>query len=193
MSVQYTITSLSILGPLFFLVLIALVFYTRVYKIRYTARQYILVIAFIIYLFGVMHFVFFPIDINIGIYANQTPWYKTLQWIPLLTADAPGFALNILLFIPLGFMLPLLKPWAHSIRTAGMTGLTLSLLIEMLQLLIRVTLGNGRSTDINDLIANTAGSVLGYVTLNLFTKWAVGQHLMTSWRLKHDPLHKYKQ
>jgi hypothetical protein len=36
MSVQYTITSLSILGPLFFLVLIALVFYTRVYKIRYT-------------------------------------------------------------------------------------------------------------------------------------------------------------
>lgn len=192
MSVQYTITSLSILGPLFFLVLIALVFYTRVYKIRYTARQYILVIAFIIYLFGVMHFVFFPIDINIGIYANQTPWYKTLQWIPLLTADVPSFALNILLFMPLGFMLPLLKPWAHSIRTAAMAGLTLSLLIEMLQLLIRVTLGNGRSTDINDLIANTAGSVLGYVTLNLFTKWAVGQRLMTTWRLKHDPLHKYK-
>ncbi|MDK8193894.1 VanZ family protein [Paenibacillus sp. UMB7766-LJ446] len=192
MSVQYTITSLSILGPLFFLVLIALVFYTRVYKIRYTARQYILVIAFIVYLFGVMHFVFFPIDINIGIYANQTPWYKTLQWIPLLTADAPSFALNILLFIPLGFMLPLLKPWAHSVRTAAIAGLTLSLLIEMLQLLIRVTLGNGRSTDINDLIANTAGSVLGYVTLNLFTKWAAGQLLMTSWRLKHDPLHKYK-
>jgi len=128
---------------------------------------------------GVMHFVFFPIDVNIGIYANQTPWYQSIQWIPLLTADAPSFLLNIVLFMPLGFMLPFIKPWIHSKRTAALAGLAVSILIEITQLLLRVTLGNGRSTDLNDIIANTTGCVLGFVILNLFTKSSIGQRLMT--------------
>jgi glycopeptide antibiotics resistance protein len=136
-------------------------------------------LAFAIYMLGVMHFVFFPIDVNIGIYANQTPWYQSIQWIPLLTADAPSFLLNIVLFMPLGFMLPLIKPWIHSKQTAALAGLAVSILIEITQLLLRVTLGNGRSTDLNDIIANTTGSVLGFVILNLFTKGSIGQRLMT--------------
>jgi glycopeptide antibiotics resistance protein len=130
---------------------------------------------------GVMHFVFFPIDVNIGIYANQTPWYQSIQWIPLLTVDAPSFLLNIELFMPLGFMLPFIKPWIHSMRTAASAGLALSILIEITQLMLRVTLGNGRSTDLNDIIANTTGSVLGFVILNLFTKSSIGQRLMALW------------
>ncbi|WP_340027873.1 VanZ family protein [Paenibacillus sp. FSL H7-0940] len=115
---------------------------------------------------------------NIGIYANQTPWYQSIQWIPLLTADAPSFLLNIVLFMPLGFMLPFIKPWIHSMRTAG---LALSFLIEITQLLLRITLGNGRSTDLNDIIANKTGSVLGFIILNLFTKSSIGQRLMALW------------
>ncbi|RPK20363.1 hypothetical protein EDO6_06354 [Paenibacillus xylanexedens] len=42
-------------------------------------------------------------------------------------------------------------------------------------------MGNGRSTDLNDIIANTTGSVLGFVILNLFTKSSIGQRLMTLW------------
>ncbi|MFS0873778.1 VanZ family protein [Paenibacillus xylanilyticus] len=190
MSIQHTITSITVLGPLFILFLIALVVCTRVIRIRYTSKQYALIIAFAVYILGVMHFVFFPIDINIGVYANQTPWYKTIQWIPLLTADIPSFALNILLFLPLGFMLPILSPLVTSMREAARAGLILSLLIEMLQLLIRVTLGNGRSTDINDLIANTAGSLLGFLILKWFDKRAIGQRLLNPWKLSHGIFRK---
>ncbi|WP_405131206.1 VanZ family protein [Paenibacillus sp. FSL H8-0317] len=181
MSIQYSISSLIVLGPLFVLVLLALMLHARVSKTRYTVRHYMSMLAFAIYMLGVMHFVFFPIDVNIGIYANQTPWYQSIQWIPLLTADAPSFLLNIVLFMPLGFMLPFLKPWIHSMRTAALAGLALSILIEITQLMLRVSLGNARSTDLNDIIANTTGSVLGYVILNLFTKSSIGQRLMALW------------
>ncbi|WP_153976549.1 VanZ family protein [Paenibacillus xylanilyticus] len=177
MSIQFTISSLSVLGPLFILNLLALVIHARVSKVRYTSKQYLLMLTFAIYMLGVLHFVFFPIDVNIGIYANQTPWYKNLQWVPLLTADAPSFLLNIVLFMPLGFLLPLLKPSVDSIRKAASAGLMLSFTIEILQLVIRITLGNGRSTDINDLIANTAGSVLGFVILGLLIR-LIGQNLI---------------
>lgn len=63
-------------------------------------------------------------------------------------------------------------------RTAG---LALSFLIEITQLLLRITLGNGRSTDLNDIIANKTGSVLGFIILNLFTKSSIGQRLMALW------------
>ncbi|WP_339306476.1 VanZ family protein [Paenibacillus sp. FSL L8-0435] len=181
MSIQYSISSPIVLGPLFVLVLLALMFHARVSKTRYTARHYVSMLAFAIYMLGVMHFVFLPIDVNIGIYANQTPWYQSIQWIPLLTVDAVSFLLNIVLFMPLGFMLPFIKPWIHSMRTAASAGLALSFLIEITQLLLRITLGNGRSTDLNDIIANTTGSVLGFVILNLFTKSSIGQRLMALW------------
>lgn len=183
MSIQFTISSLSVLGPLFILILLALVIHARVSKVRYTSKQYLLMLTFAIYMLGVLHFVFFPIDVNIGIYANQTPWYKNLQWVPLLTADAPSFLLNIVLFMPLGFLLPLLKPSVDSIRKAASAGLMFSFTIEILQLVIRITLGNGRSTDINDLIANTAGSVLGFVILGLLIR-LIGQNLILPWTMR---------
>ncbi|PAD28234.1 VanZ family protein [Paenibacillus sp. 7523-1] len=183
MSIQFTISSISVLGPLFILILLALVIHARVSKVRYTSKQYMLMLTFAIYMLGMLHFVFFPIDVNIGIYANQTPWYKNLQWVPLLTADAPSFLLNIVLFMPLGFLLPLLKPSVDSIRKAAAAGLMLSFSIEILQLVIRITLGNGRSTDINDLIANTAGSVLGFVILGLLIR-LIGQNLILPWTMR---------
>lgn len=183
MSIQHTVESITVLGPLFILFLIALVLYTRANQSRYTIRQYISIITFAVYILAVMHFVFFPIDVNIGMYANQTPWYKTIQFIPILTLDIPSFALNMLLFMPLGFMLPLIRPSADSVRKAVRSGLIFSFSIEMLQLIIRVTLGNGRTTDINDLIANTVGSIIGYFIFHRITKLAIGQRFMIPWRL----------
>lgn len=72
MSIQYSISSPIVLGPLFVLVLLILVLHARLSSTRYTVRQYVLVLALAIYMLGIMHFVFFPIDVNIGIYANQT-------------------------------------------------------------------------------------------------------------------------
>lgn len=72
--------------------------------------------------------------------------------------------LNVVLFIPLGFFLPLLYQKYNRISSVALTGFLFSLSIEMIQMF-----GRG-STDINDLITNTVGTILGYFTYKLFSK-----------------------
>ena len=67
--------------------------------------------------------------------------------------------LNILLFVPLGFILPLLWKEFRSRRSMCFTGFLLSLGIELAQLL------NYRVSDVDDLIMNTLGAFLGYALL----------------------------
>lgn len=72
--------------------------------------------------------------------------------------------LNILLFVPLGFILPLLWKEFRSRRTMCFTGFLLSLGIELAQLL------NYRISDVDDLIMNTLGAWLGYELLMLLSR-----------------------
>ena len=72
--------------------------------------------------------------------------------------------LNILLFIPLGFILPLLWKEFRSRRAMCLTGFLLSLGIELAQLL------NYRISDVDDLIMNTLGAFLGYELLMLLCR-----------------------
>ncbi len=65
--------------------------------------------------------------------------------------------LNIILFVPLGCFLPLLYRKYNHINSTALTGFLFSLSIELVQMF-----GRG-STDINDLITNTAGTCLGYL------------------------------
>lgn len=71
--------------------------------------------------------------------------------------------LNIILFVPLGFLLPMIWKEYRSLRTAALTGLLLSVLIEVLQIF------TFRLTDVDDLITNTAGAVLGFYMARLFS------------------------
>lgn len=64
--------------------------------------------------------------------------------------------LNIILFIPMGFLVPAIWKNYRSIKTMFFMGLALSVCIEILQIF------TFRLTDIDDLITNTAGTVIGY-------------------------------
>jgi len=64
--------------------------------------------------------------------------------------------LNIILFIPMGFFVPAVWKNFRSFKTMFSMGLAVSLGIELLQIF------TFRLTDIDDLITNTAGTVLGY-------------------------------
>ncbi|MDE7253713.1 MAG: VanZ family protein [Acetatifactor sp.] len=64
--------------------------------------------------------------------------------------------LNIILFMPLGFLVPAIWKKYRSIKTMFLMGFALSVCIEILQIF------TFRLTDIDDLITNTAGTVLGY-------------------------------
>lgn len=73
---------------------------------------------------------------------------------------------NVLMFAPPGFCLPLLwRRWQHWYWVA-LAGLGFSLFIECTQLFI------GRSVDVDDVILNTLGFVLGY-GLYLFARKAL--------------------
>lgn len=64
--------------------------------------------------------------------------------------------LNIILFMPMGFLLPAIWKEYRSIKKTIVMGLTVSILIELLQIF------SFRLTDIDDLITNTLGTFFGY-------------------------------
>lgn len=70
--------------------------------------------------------------------------------------DFAAYLQNILLFLPLGMLLPLIWPSLRRLSFTVLSGFSLSLLIEASQLL------NNRRTDVDDLILNTLGALLGY-------------------------------
>ncbi len=68
---------------------------------------------------------------------------------------------NILLFFPLGVLLPLLFPTYSAIKQLFIAASTASLSIEFIQFLEGV-FGIYRSVDIDDVILNTLGALVGY-------------------------------
>ena len=83
-------------------------------------------------------------------------------FLPMI-ADFKNTILNIILFIPLGIMLPFLWNKYDTLRETLFFGFLMSLAIELLQILTY------RATDINDLIANTIGAVLGYFVFRIIS------------------------
>ncbi len=69
-------------------------------------------------------------------------------------------SLNILLFVPLGVLVPLLWKEFRSLKRMAILGGALSLFIEVMQLF------TFRATDVDDLIMNTLGAVLGYLLMS---------------------------
>ena len=73
---------------------------------------------------------------------------------------------NVLGFVPAGFFIPVLwEPKRVFLFTVCLT-FQMSLLVEILQLVFRVG-----SFDVDDLILNTLGGMLGYLLLTLIGKW----------------------
>ena len=87
-----------------------------------------------------------------------------LQLIPIIPmlSDFSNTLLNIALFVPLGFLLPVLWKKFRKFGNTLSFCFGASLFIELAQIFTY------RATDINDLIANTLGGVLGY----LLGRWA---------------------
>lgn len=89
-----------------------------------------------------------------------------------------GYILNVFLFLPLGFLLPLVWPKTNRFWCILAFGLAFTLLIEASQLL------NFRSTDIDDIMMNTLGAVLGFLLYRLAARlfgWKPKRLHYTSW------------
>lgn len=68
---------------------------------------------------------------------------------------------NIMLFMPIGFLLPLTKKPFEKFYGTVLFAIAFSLIIETAQYFI------GRGTDIDDLMMNTLGAILGYLIMQI--------------------------
>lgn len=68
---------------------------------------------------------------------------------------------NIVMFVPLGLLMPALGARYRSFSHFILAALTASISIELLQLVLRLTGVMSRSIDIDDATLNTAGALIG--------------------------------
>jgi glycopeptide antibiotics resistance protein len=117
------------------------------------------VFLFCYYLFGILTVT------GIG-YTSTMSFRPRISLIPFvdMISGPIDTMLNVVLFVPFGFFLPLLYKKYHHIKTVALTGFLFSLSVEIVQMF-----GWG-ATDINDLITNTIGACLGYFVYYLLSK-----------------------
>ncbi|MGP4086155.1 VanZ family protein [Streptomyces sp. KR55] len=166
-NLDFTVSAAMVLVPALVLFAVLVLLRARAGSPGWTGRHALLRLGGALYAAAVLQLTIFPLHVVFGTYANQTPWYEMVQWVPLIIADF-SFVPNVIMMLPLGALLPLMSVRVSSPGRAVLAGAGISLAIELTQMLSYILFSNGRSVDINDVIANTLGTVLGFLAL----RWA---------------------
>jgi glycopeptide antibiotics resistance protein len=135
--------------------------------------------AFLVYAALVLAITIFPIHPRPDSYWLGAPWWTMIHWIPG-DVDAPSFVLNVIMLIPYGVLAPLLWRRFDSVRSLALLAVASSSGIEAVQFVIGVTLGSRRTVDVNDLIANTGGALVGLLILRLALPYASQRRVVRS-------------
>ncbi|MCC2377723.1 VanZ family protein [Bacillus wiedmannii] len=151
---------------------------------------------FVIYIGMVVAITLFPIPIgfptcieNIRLSINIIPFASIIKDIGKIGIAYDGDVLfmiglivrnvggNILLLMPLGFLAPIIWDKFKKIKNTILLGLVISISIELLQLIESLFSSWLRITDIDDVICNVIGSIVGYfiykITLMLASKFNI--------------------
>lgn len=102
-----------------------------------------------------------------------------LQLVPFyhLWAERENNLLNIIMSVPAGILLPLVWKKYGGLKETAVFGFLLSLLIECSQMFC------WRLTDVNDLIMNTFGAVVGWAVWHFLLRGrTLGAHAPSPWR-----------
>ncbi|EDZ53986.1 VanZ family protein [Bacillus thuringiensis] len=156
---MHTGVLISYLYTYFFTIIFCVLFQIGFYfkaKRNISIRHFLWVYVFLFYLSLVYKVTQIATVWDISRYET---WIRVSQ-INLTLFDTAGsttYLLNIVLFMPFGFLLPTIWPQFRKMKNTVCAGFLFSLAIELNQLL------NNRITDIDDLFTNTLGAIVGYV------------------------------
>lgn len=130
-------------------------------EIKSTKRDFLFKIVFAIYIYGAFHMT------GSGTLYELLRRYQDTDFkinlVPFSNSiDIVGYILNVVLFMPLGFLVPLIWDKFRNVVKIALFGIFFSLLIEVSQLY------TNRATDIDDLIVNTFGALVGYLIFKVF-------------------------
>lgn len=144
------LSALLVLTPLFLIL----------NRVRFhSGKRTLLYFLFASYLAAVYHLtglptvLFLTFDVNLNLVPTA-----------LFTKELVLSLLNVAMFVPLGFFLPLLWKKFRRLKNTLLFGVGATVFIELAQLFTY------RATDINDVITNTAGALLGYLLFRLAHK-----------------------
>lgn len=146
-------------GATLALVGLALVIWWLRREAALTAPRVLAGAALCVYAAGVLANTAFPLFL--GTAHADVPWTTYLNLVPLHDTETRDIIQNVAVFAPLGLLLPLVFP-LRSALSVTVCAAALSLSIEALQLLNAVTGHGGHIADVNDLLANVLGALLGY-------------------------------
>lgn len=131
----------------------------------------ILFIAYLIFLFYLLFFsekmgrtdVVEEYRYNLVLFREIKRFYSVIDTQPkLFWLNIPG---NVLAFMPFGFLIPRLREKRTNVFLAGLFSLELSFLVELLQLIFKLG-----CFDVDDLLLNTVGGILGYLLYLVFRR-----------------------
>ena len=143
---------------------------------RKRLKKKLMTILFYLYIVLLAYFLFFSEDLNRGQVAGEhqinTEIFREikrycLHWrtvgLKNFMINIPG---NILAFVPFGFFLPYLKKEYRRFWVVTLISFLFSQTIEAIQLVSKVG-----SFDVDDILLNTIGGMLGYLSYIIFLKF----------------------
>lgn len=132
--------------------------------------------VFIVYIIALFYFMFFSEGFGRTIadrnYSYNFVLFKEITRYIVYREKLGMFAVlanllgNIIGFVPFGFMMPVISVKRRNFFTMAFLSFLLSLIIESIQLVLRVG-----SFDVDDLLLNTVGGIMGYVLFRTFSKY----------------------
>ena len=155
-----------VLYPLFCILLPCMLYVliqTKGFHRRTNFIHMIWVFIFLYYVYLVLETTGIGTIWEIGLYTGMK-LQEEINLIPFRDGISLSMILNVVMFMPLGFLLPLLwKEYQSLVRTA-IIGFCFSCGIEFCQLF------NRRVSDVDDLLMNTLGAILGWLIWIVFSR-----------------------
>jgi glycopeptide antibiotics resistance protein len=146
--------------------------------------KHIIYFLFYIYLVGVLSLTFFPLPIQKELIKEmRTENYFRNNFIPFLdlynminmklhTVPIRQIGGNLILLLPLGYFLPVIFKRISNFKKVLLICFICSLGIELMQYCISSILGfTYKISDINDVILNTTGAILGYLIFKFLSPY----------------------
>ena len=128
-------------------------------------------VAFVFYLAVLIYYLFFSDGFNRTMFSgeyriNLKPFYEIKRSWKLFFQDTHkyfhyfmiNFVMNIVAFVPFGFMMPIIRPARKSFWWVLFYSLLLTVTVELMQLFLKAG-----TCDVDDILLNVCGGVAGYL------------------------------
>lgn len=136
-------------------------------------------LAVAVYAAGIVANTVFPIYLDRP--PVERPWGASLALVPLRDYEVADALMNVLVFVPVGVLaaLVLRRPtWLKVLAVGG----AVSALVEVTQLVTARLLAGGHVADVDDLLSNVVGALVGLGLLRLTVLHPAGAALVERFR-----------